>query len=88
MWKSNPEDTLDGYGRADLAVTSRIRNGWKKIQQIMPFLTSSALAQVYVSCVRSRMSYGDDTRLLLADVGLMFEKADMQNFNSLSQHQL
>ena len=34
------------------------------------------------------MIYGNETMLLLADVGLKFEKADMQNFNSLTQHQL
>ena len=54
----------------------------------MLFLTSSAPAQVYASCVRSSMIYRNETRLLLADIGLKFEKADMQNFNSLTQHQL
>ena len=34
--------------------------------------------RVYASCVRSSMIYGNETRLLLADVGLMFERADMQ----------
>ena len=29
-------------------------------------------------------SYGNETRLLLNDGGLKFEKADMQNFNSLA----
>ena len=35
-------DTLDGDGRADLAVTARIRNGWMKFREFLPFLTSRA----------------------------------------------
>ena len=31
-----------------------------------------------VGCVRSSMTYGSETRLLLADVGLKFERAEMQ----------
>ena len=32
-------DTLDG---ADLAATARIRYGWMKFRELLPFLTSSA----------------------------------------------
>ena len=32
-------DTLDGDGGADLAATARIRNGWVKFQEMLPFLT-------------------------------------------------
>ena len=35
-------DTLDGDGGADLAATARIRNGWMKFRELLPFLTSSA----------------------------------------------
>ena len=68
-------DTLDGDVGADLAATGRIRNGWKKFQEFLPFLTSRApplemKGRVYASCVRSSMTYGSDTRPLLADVGL------------------
>ena len=35
-------DTLDGDGGADLAATARIRNGWMKIRELLPFLTSRA----------------------------------------------
>ena len=31
------EDTLDGDGGADLADTARIRNGWMKFQELLPF---------------------------------------------------
>ena len=31
-----------------------------------------------LGCVRNRMIYGNETRLLLADVGLKFERADIQ----------
>ena len=30
-------DTLDGDGGAALAVTARIRNGWMKFREILPF---------------------------------------------------
>ena len=54
-------DTLDGDGGADLAATARIRNGWMKFREILPFLTSIASllemkGRVYASCVRSSMS--------------------------------
>ena len=35
-------DTLDGDGGADLAPTVRIRNGWMKFREILPFLISRA----------------------------------------------
>ena len=75
-------DTLDGNG-SDLVATSRIRNGWIKFREILPFLTSRAhrlemKAQVYACCVRSSMTYGGETMPLLVDIGLKFESADMQ----------
>ena len=30
-------DTLDGDGGADLAATARIRNGWMKFREFLPF---------------------------------------------------
>ena len=82
-------DTLDGDSGADLAATARIRNGWMKFREILPFLTSSpppppppppleTKGGVYASCVRSSMTYGSETRPLLVDVGLKFERAEMQ----------
>ena len=73
-------DTLDG---ADLAATARIRNLWMKFRECLPFLTSRASklemkGRVYASCVRSSMTYGSETRPLLVDVGLRFERAEMQ----------
>ena len=46
------------------------------------FMTSRApplemKCRVYVSCVRSSMTYESETRPLLANGGLKFEKADM-----------
>ena len=72
-------DTLDGDGGADLAATARIRNGWMKFRELLPFLTSRApplemKGGVYASCVRSSMTYGRETRPLLVDVGLKFEE--------------
>ena len=76
-------DTLDGDGGADLAATARIRNGWMKFRELLPFLTSRApplemKGRVYASCVRSSMTYGSKTRPLLVDVGLKFERREMQ----------
>ena len=76
-------DSLDGDGGADLAATARIRNGWMKFRELLPFLTSRApplemKGRVNASCVRSSMPYGSETRPLLADVGLQFERAEMQ----------
>ena len=69
-------DTLDGDGGADLSATSRIRNGWMRA---FAFLTSGASplkmkGRVYVSCVRSIMIYGSETKPLLADVGLKLKE--------------
>ena len=76
-------DTLDGDGGADLAATARLRNGWIKFRELLPFLTSRApllemKGRVHASCVRSSMTYGSETRPLLVDVGLKFESAEMQ----------
>ena len=75
-------DTLDGNG-ADLAATSRIRNEWIKFRELLSFLTSRAhrlemKAQVYACCVRSSMTCGSETTPLLVDVGLKFERAEVQ----------
>ena len=63
-----------GDGGADLAATTRIRNGWIKLRELLPFLTSRAhpvemKGRVYASCVRSSMTDGSETRPLLVDVG-------------------
>ena len=55
------EDTIDGDGGTDLAATARIRNGWMKFQELLPFLTSRASllemkGRVYASCVKSSMT--------------------------------
>ena len=76
-------DTLDGDGGADFAATARIRNGWIKFQELLPFLTSrdpplEMKGRVYASCVRCNMTYGSQTRPLLVDVGLKCERAEMQ----------
>ena len=76
-------DTRDGDGGADPAATAKIRNGWMKFRELFPFLTSRApplemKGRVYASCIRSSMTYGSETRPLLVDVGLKFERAEMQ----------
>ena len=64
-------------------ITARIRNGWMNFRELSPFQTSRGppvemKGRVYVSCVRSSMTYGSETRPLLVDVGLKFERAEMQ----------
>ena len=81
IWNYNLGDTLDGDGGVHLAATARIRNEWMKFRKIMPFLKFTApplemKGKVYASCVRSSMTYGNETRLLLVDVGLNFERED------------
>ena len=66
-----------------LAATASIRNGWINFRDLLPFLTSSTPSlemkgPVYASCVRSSITYGSETRPLLADVELKFERAEMQ----------
>ena len=36
-------DTLDGDGGADLAATARIRNGWMKFRELLPFFSHPEL---------------------------------------------
>ena len=67
-------DTFDGDGGADLATTARIRNGWMKYRELLPFLTSRAPLltmnrRVCASCVRNSVTYGSETIPLLVDVG-------------------
>ena len=57
-------------------------DGWV-LESTLPFLTSRApplemKGRVYASCVRSSMTYGSEPRPLLVDVGLKFERAEMQ----------
>ena len=75
----------DTLGGADLDVRTRIRNGWMKFREFLSFLTSRVpplemKGQVYASDVRSSMTYGSKTRPLLVDVGLKFERTEMQMF--------
>ena len=76
-------DTLYGDGEANLGATARIRKVWMKFRELLSFLTSRApplemKGRVYASCDRSSMTYGSETRPLLVDVGLKFERAEMQ----------
>ena len=83
----NLGDTLGGDGGAEPGATTRIRNGWMKFRELLPFQTSRAppleiKGRVYASCVRNSMTYGSETRTLLVDVGLKCERAEMQMIRS------
>ena len=59
-------DTIDGNGGASAAITTRIQCGWKKFNELAPFLTSRAPSlkmkgRVYDACVRSCLLYGSET---------------------------
>ena len=74
--------TLDEDGGVDLTATGKIINGWMKFRDLKPFLTSRGPSiemesRVYASCIRSSMPYGSETRPLLVDVELKFERAEM-----------
>ena len=76
-------NTLDGDGGADLAATTKIRNGLMKFREPLLFLTSRApplemKGLVHASCVRSSMTYGSETRPFLVDFELKFKRAEMQ----------
>ena len=76
-------DTIDGDGVADFSVTSRIKNGWMKFRELLPFQESRAhtlevKGRMKTSCFRRSMTYGGETRPLLADVGLKLERAEKQ----------
>ena len=43
-------DTLDGDAGAELAATARIRNGWMKFRELLPFLISRA-PPLEIECV-------------------------------------
>ena len=65
-----------------MSTTARFRNGWMKFRELFPFWTSRAPSlemkgQVYASCVRSSMTYGNENRPLLVDVWLTFEIVEM-----------
>ena len=54
-----------------------------KLREPFPFLTSRAptlemKGRAYASSVRSSMTYGSETRPLIDNVGLKFERAEMQ----------
>ena len=75
--------TPDGDDGVYITVTARIRNGWMKFRWILPFMTSRVRplemkGRVYASCSRSSITYGSEIRPFLDDVGLMFEREEMQ----------
>ena len=54
-----------------------------KFRECLPFLTTRApplemKGGVYASCVRSSMIYGSETMPLPVDLGLKFERTEMQ----------
>lgn len=59
-------DMLDASGGCEAAVSTRIKCGWKKFRELVPFLISKATplwmkGQVFDACVRSCMLYGSET---------------------------
>ena len=76
-------DMLNADGGVDLAVNARVRSGWRKFRELMPFLTSKApplkmKGQVYSACVRSCMIYGSQTWALKAEHEDKLNRAEMR----------
>ena len=76
-------DMLNADGGVDLAVTTRVRGGWRKFRELMPFLTSKAPSlrmkgQVYSACVRSAMTYGSETWALRVEHEDKLNRAEMR----------
>ena len=74
-------DKLDTSGGVDAAVRARVRCGWKKFHELVPFLTSRAPTPkmkglVYSACVRSSMIYGAETWALRIDHERKLETAE------------
>ena len=58
-------DMLSAGGGCEMAVTTRVKNAWKKFRELLPVLTSRHLSykthgHVYSSCVRSAMLYASE----------------------------
>ena len=84
---------METVERILLAATARINNRWMKFRELLTFLTSRAptlemKGRVYASCVRSSMTYGSETRPLLVDVGLKFERTEMQMISIENCHRM
>ena len=76
-------DTLGSGGGVDAAVTARVRRGWQKFKELLPFLTSKAPSlkmkgKVYKACVRSGMLYGCETWATRADHVKKMETTEMR----------
>ena len=74
-------DMLDGGGGAGAAITARIRSGWKKLQELAPFLTSRGPSlklkgRVFETCVRSCLLYGSETWAMTDENERRMKKAD------------
>ena len=74
-------DMLDGGGGADAAVSARIRCGWKKFQEMAPFLSSRAPSlkmkgRVFKACARSALLYGSDAWPMTVDNERKIARAD------------
>ena len=58
-------DMLSAGGGCEITVTTRVKTAWKKLMELLPFLTSRHLSyktrgHVYSSCVQSTMLHASD----------------------------
>jgi len=70
-------------GDADAAVESRIRIGWNKFRQLVPFLTNRDISlmrrgRLYSSCVQSSMLHGRDTWPVRKENEVALQRAEMR----------
>jgi len=76
-------DMLSVDGDADAAVETRIRIGWNKFRQLVPFLTNkdislSVRGRLYSSCVRSSMLHGSETWPVRKENEVALQRAGMR----------
>ena len=86
-------DTIDGNGGASAAITTRIQCGWKKFNELAPFLTSRAPSlkmkgRVYNACVRSCLLYGSETWPMTTENERRLKTADTRMTKKLCGNKL
>ena len=76
-------DMLSVNGDADAAVEARIRIGWNKFKQLVPFLTNSDISLIkrgrpYSSCVQTSMLHGSETWPVRKENEVAVQQAEMR----------
>ena len=76
-------DMLNVERDADAAVEARIRVGWNKFRQLVPFFTNKDISlirrvKLYSSCVRNSMLHGSETWAVRKESKMALQRAEMR----------